>query len=169
MQQDGDLVIGTERLELRPIYRDDARSLFRVLSDPALYEYTGGSPPASVDVLSEFYASRETRRSPDGTELWFNWILRLRDSGLCIGYVQATVAPALADVAWVVGTPWQGSGYASEAAKAVVEWLGALGVTRIRAKINPRHIASQKVAIHAGLQRTSEVSEDEEVWILDVG
>lgn len=169
MPAESDLVIGTDRLELRPIRRDDAQVLFPVLSDPGLYEYTGGTPPASVDVLSDFYASRETRRSPAGTELWFNWTIRRRDSGVAVGYVQASVATAGTDVAWVVGSQWQGSGYASEAAKAVVEWLRGLGVTRIRARIHPHHVASQKVAINIGLQRTSEISEGEEVWILGAG
>ena len=161
-------MLGTRRLELHPIRREDAQNLFPVLSDPALYEYTGETPPASVDVLAALYASRETRRSPDGDELWLNWLVQLRESDAVIGYLQATVGPSSADLAWVVGSAWQGSGFATEAADAVIGWLRRLGVPRLRARINPRHTASQKVALRSGFQRTSEMAEAEEVWILDL-
>ena len=163
------LLIETDRLELRPIRRDDAQFLFPVLSDPTLYEYTGEEPPASVSALRELYASREARRSPDGRELWLNWMIRIRASSEAIGYVQSSVAPLGADLAWGVGSPWQSRGYASEAAKAVINWLWAMGVTRIRASINLYHAASRKVAINAGLRRTDEISEGEEVWVLEAG
>ncbi|MCZ6690857.1 MAG: GNAT family N-acetyltransferase [Planctomycetota bacterium] len=161
------LLIETDRLELRPILRDDAQLLFPVLSDPALYEHTGDEPPASVSALRELYASREARRSPGGRELWLNWMIRIGASGEAIGYMQASVAPRRADLAWVIGSPWQSRGYASEAAKAVIDWLWAIGVTRIRASINPHHAASRKVAINAGLRRTDEFSEGEEAWVLE--
>lgn len=165
---DSELILGSRRLELRPIRREDAQKLFPVLSDPALYEYTGDTPPASVDVLAALYASRETRRSPDGDELWLNWLIQLRESAAVIGYMQASVGTSAADLAWVVAVPWQGAGFATEAAQAVINWLRRLGVARLQARINPRHTASQKVAIRSGFQRTSELAEAEEVWILDL-
>ena len=168
MPAESDLMIETRRLELRPIRREDAQRLFPVLSDPFLYEYTAETPPASVDVLAALYASRETRRSPDGGEFWFNWLVQLRESAAVIGYMQASVGTSAADLAWVVGRPWQGSGYATEAAKAVVDWLRGLGVSRLRARIHPQHTASQKVALRAGFQRTSEMTEAEVVWILEL-
>ena len=161
------LVIATGRLELRPLCGADAETLFAILADPALYEYTGDEPPASINALRKIYASREPRRSPDGTELWLNWVISDRLSAEAIGYVQASVSTTGADVAWVVGSHWQNRGYASEAAAAVVEWLRGRGVTPIRARIHPRHIASQRVAAKVGLRSTGELRDGEEVWILD--
>ncbi len=168
MPAEPEFVIETDRLELRPIGQDDAEVMFHVLSDPSLYEYTGEAPPESPDVLRRVYASREARRSPDASELWFNWVVRERSpSHTPVGYVQASVAATHAEVAWVIGAMWQNRGYASEASSAVIQWLRTLGVTRIRAKIHPRHAASQRVASHAGLKRTDECSGGEDVWLLE--
>jgi RimJ/RimL family protein N-acetyltransferase len=81
-----------------------------------------------------------------------------------VGYTQATIHPTHAEVAWVVGTRQQGLGYASEAAKALVSWLGALGVAEVRAHVHPTHTASRRVAHHAGLRRTGELNDGEDVW-----
>ena len=35
----------TERIGLRPLSPDDAPEMAKVLADPALYQYTGGTPP----------------------------------------------------------------------------------------------------------------------------
>ena len=107
--------------------------------------------------------------SPDRKELWFNWAVRERASKESIGYMQASVAPTQADVAWVIGSRWQMSGYGSEAAKAVIQWLFAFGVLQVRARIDPRNLASRKVALNAGLRRTRGFADGEEVWILAAG
>ena len=166
---EAELIVETDRLRLTPILRQDAQNLFSVLSDPTLYEYTGQEPPESVGALGEVYASRAARMSPDRKELWFNWAVRDRASKEPIGYMQASVAATQADVAWVIGSWWQTRGYGSEAAKAVVRWLFALGVPQVRARINPRNLASRKVALNAGLRRTRDFAGGEEVWILAAG
>ncbi|MCG6872667.1 MAG: GNAT family N-acetyltransferase [Gammaproteobacteria bacterium] len=162
-----ELEIDTDRLRLRPMEPDDAVAMFAVLRDPLLYAHTGGVPPESAETLHETYAARQARRSPDGTALWLNWIARERTwPGDPVGYVQATVTADHAELAWVVGSPWQNRGYASEAASAIICWLRTLGCTTLRAKIHPRHAASQRVAARAGMQRTSQSSDGEEIWSL---
>jgi RimJ/RimL family protein N-acetyltransferase len=158
------LDLQTSRLDLVPINREHAIGMFNVLNDPALYEFTGGSPPLDVEALARQYENWETRISPDGSELWFNWVVRLRTSGEPIGHVQAGVGPGHADVAWLLGSRWQKQGYATEAAKIILEWLLKLGVSEIRASINTSHMASIKVAERAGLVRTSESSGSELIW-----
>jgi RimJ/RimL family protein N-acetyltransferase len=156
--------LGTGRLELLPIKREHAAHMFPMMNEPALYEFTGGSPPVDVESLARLYESWERRTSPDGTEHWFNWVLRLRSSDELVGLVQAGVSPDRATVAWIVGSSWQRQGYAKEAATAVRDWLVQLGVREIRASINPAHTASIKVAEHLGLKQTLENSGDECVW-----
>lgn len=158
--------IRTARLTQIPVRRLHAAILYPILQDERLYEFTGGTPPPSVDALAETYAYREARRSPDGGELWLNWLIRHRERGEGIGTTQATVHPTHASVAWIVGTRWQGRGYASEAAAALVEWLIARGVRDIRACVHPDHVASQRVAANAGLRRTEERIDGEDVWVL---
>ena len=158
--------ISTERLELAPLVSAHAEELFTLLSDLSLYEFTRDVPPASLTELQLRYARLESRRSPDGTEAWLNWTLFETSTGMSIGYVQATVCSKRADIAWVVGTLWQGRGFATEAAAALVIWLHSAGVEHIRAMINPAHAASQKVAENIGLSRTFLMQEDEDVWEL---
>ena len=156
--------ITTDRLNLVPLVRRHADSLFEILCNSCLYEYTHEAPPASVATLRERFSFLESRRSPDGTQVWLNWLLQR--SGEAIGYVQATVTDDEADVAWVVGSRWQRRGYATEAAGAMVHWLQAAGIRLIRAKIHPEHSASRRVAAKVGLSPTGGVVDGEEVWIL---
>jgi RimJ/RimL family protein N-acetyltransferase len=81
--------IATPTLRLEPLTAGHAREMFRVLSDPAIYEFEN-EPPASEEALARRYAMLERRASPDGREAWLNWVIRL-PGGELAGYVQATV------------------------------------------------------------------------------
>jgi RimJ/RimL family protein N-acetyltransferase len=164
-----ELVLRTARLDLLPMTEADAPRMYDLLADPALYAYTGDAPPESVAALRRLYAYREARHSPDGNELWLNWIARDRSaSGAAVGYFQATVDTTHADVAWVIGLPWQRRGFASEGAAVMVDWLvSRLGVTRVQANIRADHAASQGVATRLGLKRTTDLHDGEEVWRKD--
>lgn len=157
--------IRTARLDLVPLTPADAAEMAGVLSAPELYEFTGGAPPAEA-VLRARYQRLAAGRSPDGTQEWRNWVIRCRTEGAAVGYVQATVTGggAAAEIAWVVGLPWQGRGYASEAARALVGWLVARGARSVTACVDPRHHASAAVARRAGLLPTGRVRDGERVW-----
>jgi RimJ/RimL family protein N-acetyltransferase len=138
--------------------------MFQVLSDPPLYKYITNSPPADVTTLVRQYEIWEGCRSPDGSELWLNWALRQKGNQQLIGHLQAGVLADHADVAWFLGGRWRHLGYATEAARAVVDLLVRLGVREIRASINPIHTASIKVAERLGLQVTDEFRDRELIW-----
>lgn len=157
--------IRTSRLALVPLAESDADEMVDVLGDERMYEYTGGHP-LTLDELRARYQRLAVGQSSDGSELWFNWIVRTPDDHRAIGVMQATVAPdgSWADVAWEIGVPWQGDGMASEAAVAVVAWLFDQDVETIRAFVHPDHIASARVAARAGLEATPEFVDGEVVW-----
>jgi RimJ/RimL family protein N-acetyltransferase len=71
--------------------------------------------------------ARLVARSPDPDKVWLNWIVRRRSDAQAMGTVQATLTmrdcESTANVAWVIGVDWQGQGFASEAARALVGWL----------------------------------------------
>lgn len=167
LPSDSDLEIVTPRLNQVPMSRGHAAIMFPLLLDEKLYRFTGGSPPASEQSLAAVYASRESRCSPDGNELWLNWLIRQKEAGVGVGYTQATVHSTHAFVAWVVGSPHQGFGYASEAAEALVAWLLTRGAPRILACVHPNHAASQRVAKNSGLKKTEDIIDGEEVWALN--
>lgn len=136
-----------------------------VLAGDALYEFTGGSPP-SLSRLRARYARLAAGRSPDGNEEWRNWVIRREPDHTAVGYVQATIVDGgkRAEVAWVVGLTWQRQGFAAEAARALVAWLDARGVTAIQAHIPPDHTASAAVARRAGLVPTDHFDDGEQLW-----
>jgi RimJ/RimL family protein N-acetyltransferase len=157
--------IVTPRLRLDPLTAGDADEMVSVYADPRMFEFTGGEPP-TLDGLRRRYEALAGGRSPDGTESWLNWIVRIHDGSLAVGVVQATVDDAgrHASIAWEIGVPWQGQGLAAEAASALVEWLIGRDIGPIEATIHPRHNASEAVARRAGLQPTDRTVDGERVW-----
>jgi RimJ/RimL family protein N-acetyltransferase len=157
----------TPRLHLEPLTTAHTAELHPVLADPALYAFTGGSPP-SLPELRARHARQVAGVSPDGSQGWLNWVLRLRDTGAVAGFVQATLTRgrdvSSADLAWLVGTAVQGRGLASEAAVAVVDRLRGHDVARFGAWVHPGHAASQEVARRCGLTPTGEVRDGEVRW-----
>jgi RimJ/RimL family protein N-acetyltransferase len=156
--------IETERLRLVALTPADADEMVGVLADSALYGFTGGGPPALAELRAR-YRRQAVGTSPDGSEVWANWIVRRREDGAAVGYVQASVGVDGADLAWVIGTAFQGRGFAGEAAEAAAASLRAAGAGPLTAHIHPEHVASQRVAARIGLARSGEVDADgEEVW-----
>jgi RimJ/RimL family protein N-acetyltransferase len=157
--------IVTDRLELRPLVPEDADEMASVIGDDRLHEFTGGQP-LSPEQLRARYERLAGGWSSDGAEQWCNWIVRVRPSRDAVGFAQATVTGdgSAATVAWVVGVPWHGRGYAAETAAAVVGWLAGAGVRTIEAHIHPDHHASGRVAARAGLEPSTEVIDGEVVW-----
>lgn len=160
-------LLETPRLGLEPLRVQHAEEMVPVLADERLYAFTGGTPPA-LGELRERYARQATGRSPDGVERWLNWIVRRSEDGLAVGFVQAAIAddppPTTAVLAWVLGVPFHGRGYAREAAAAVVAWLLAVDVGRLVAYIHPEHSASMGVARALGLVPTDARVNGEVVW-----
>jgi RimJ/RimL family protein N-acetyltransferase len=157
--------IRSDRLELRPLSVADAVEMSEVLADTQLYEFIGGGPPAPEE-LRDRYRRLVAGRSADGREEWRNWIVRTRSDGRAIGTVQATITGdrQRASIAWVIGVRWQGQGFATEAARALIGWLDGQRVRSITATIHPDHAASAAVAARAGLVQTDELVDGERVW-----
>lgn len=160
--------ICTRRLALLPLRAEHAEQMAAVLSDPDLHAFIGGSP-LTVPALRAQY-ERLIAGSPDDAVSWCNWVIQLRNPGCLTGTVQATidVGRELAEVAWVVGTPWQRRGIATEAARGLIGWLGQQSVRTVIAHIHPRHLASATVAAAAGLSPTDRWQDGEIRWRLSM-
>jgi RimJ/RimL family protein N-acetyltransferase len=115
--------IPTERLLLEPLNRIHAEEMFPVLSDPAIYDWLDYGAPSSVEALQTRYARLEAGHSPDGSEVWLNFLVRL-NGGQAIGDVQATVYPGQKTyVGYVLASAYWGKGYAAEAMTALLAHL----------------------------------------------
>lgn len=148
-------------LVLTPLRVTDAESMVPVLADNALYRLTGGTPPDLEELTSRYRAQVLGPSTAD--HAWYNWIIRPSEDEPPIGFVQATVEGRAADLAWLVGTAWQGRGFATEAARAMLLWLADNGVNSFTAHIHPLHVASERVASANGLGSTGTFDQHGEV------
>jgi RimJ/RimL family protein N-acetyltransferase len=166
---DGDFTaaaMATERLLLTPLRVDDADAMAVVLGDGRLHEFIGGQPATRSELRARYRMMVVGSGNP--REIWLNWVVRLRRTAEPVGTVQATVTNGgtgwAAHVAWVIGTPWQARGYATEAAGALAAWLRERGASVLLATIHPDHTVSEKIATRIGLLRTDEEIDGELVW-----
>ncbi|MGW8765362.1 GNAT family N-acetyltransferase [Streptomyces sp. NPDC055815] len=158
--------VGTGRLDLVPLAVAHADEMAGVLADPALHAFIGGAPLTGPELRARY--ERLVAGSPDPAVLWCNWVVRVRAEDRLAGTVQATVTEGgrTAEVAWVIGTDWQGRGIAREAAGALVGLLLDEGVRTVVAHVHPDHAASAAVARAAGLTPTDELQDGEVRWEL---
>ncbi|MFV8186901.1 GNAT family N-acetyltransferase [Streptomyces sp. AF1B] len=151
----------TARLDLLPLQVTHAAE-----TATTLHTFIGGSP-STPEALRLRY-ERLVAGCPDPSVSWCNWVLREKSESRLVGTVQATVTGSLAEIAWIIGTPWQGRGYATEAARALVAHLGQVRVSTVIAHIHPDHHASAAVARATGLEPTEEQQDGEVRWLLSL-
>jgi RimJ/RimL family protein N-acetyltransferase len=146
---------------------EHAVEMVGALADPSLYVVTGGTPP-TFDELTARYGRQVVGQSDDGSETWHNWVIRNRATGEAAGFIQSTVTHeggrVIAELAWVVGVPWQGRGLATEGAEAAMKAVTDDGADEVRAHIAPGHVASEIVAARLGLRRTEVMHDGETRW-----
>ena len=146
--------IETARLRLRPLREADAEALARIFSHPSVVRYSGGRSPSFKEVrkgirqhISGFYEER-------GYGLL---AVELRETGEVVGRIGflTTEIDKSADVELhyhLAPAAW-GTGLATEAARAVLDWGFEKGyLTRVVAVIHPDNHASRRVAEKCGLK-----------------
>jgi RimJ/RimL family protein N-acetyltransferase len=154
--------IEADRTVLVPLQASDAEALAGLLEEAQLREWLRAE---DVRDLRDRFTAWETRRSPDGDELWLNWVVREADDARALGWVQATVRGRTANVAYALLPAERGAGAASDAVRALVRWLrDQLSVTVVTAEIDESNAASARVAVAAGFERTIHRAGDEVVW-----
>jgi [ribosomal protein S5]-alanine N-acetyltransferase len=137
----------TPQLELEPLTVNHAPEMFELLSDLQIYRYLDDAPPISLEHLRNRYVKLEARKSPDGSEVWLNWVVRVRGQQL-VGVVQATVfkpisEPYSAWIAYVFSPKHWGHGYACEATEAMIADLAsAYDVTQYFATVEVENTRS---------------------------
>jgi len=154
-QMDGQFVINTERLVLRPPALTDFDEITAVYSDAGVVRYLGGRPFTREEAWA-----RLIRHVGHWQLFGFGfWVLRDRQSGRYAGdvglaYFRREIEPAYEDApeaGWVLA-PWaQRQGFATEAACAAHDWLDS----RFRQRrsvciIEPENAGSIRVAEKCG-------------------
>ena len=158
LPSDLSLVLETPRLRVVPLNVDAARDLFPLFNDEELYRYTTRVVPTEEQLDSWIERWRE-RRSPDGYEVWLNWVVRVMPSGEPAGHVQAAVYDDhSAEISCMVGCDYQSRGFAREALEVTAKAMRAhLGVERLRGRIHPENVAAKLVALELGMAPLGQV------------
>jgi RimJ/RimL family protein N-acetyltransferase len=148
----------TERLLLRP-WRDDDLAAFAAMSaDPAVMEFL---LPLSEPGAAEAWAARV--RADWRQHGFGQWVVEIPGEASLIGVVglnrisyEAHFTPAV-EVAWRLARAHWGCGYATEAARAAVDYgFDTLGLTEIVAMTVPANRRSRRVMERLGMSRAPE-------------
>ncbi|HEX5995825.1 MAG TPA: GNAT family N-acetyltransferase [Jiangellales bacterium] len=147
-----DAVIETERLQLRPLSRQQAECI--VAREPAGQHWTAGYPRGDDQDVARMFLAHE----PNGHARFGPLQLVDRDTGLVIGgigYFGPPDADGKVELGYGVAPEVEGRGYATEALRGLLIW--AFGTGRVRravADTTHDNVGSQRVMEKAGMRRT---------------
>jgi RimJ/RimL family protein N-acetyltransferase len=142
----------TERLILRGLGNEDFEALAAIMADPQVTRYLSGEPLSRSDTWRNLAASLgHWQLRGYGT-----WAVERKSDGAFIGRVGMLNPegwPGL-EVGWTLGRPYWGAGYATEAARAALNYAFLTQpVERIISVIDPDNVPSQAVAVRLGETR----------------
>jgi RimJ/RimL family protein N-acetyltransferase len=143
----------TERLIVRPWSVDDAEAAFAIYRDPEVWRYLGGGEPpadlAAAGAMLRRWIDRSREKAPCGV-----WAVIERSTGSPIGSVMLWPledGPEI-EVGYHFGKFAWGKGYATEAARAVIEHgFRVLDVDYLVGVVFPENPASQRVLEKVGM------------------
>lgn len=77
-----------------------------------------------AELLASFKRKEAGAPSECEDERWLNYAVRLKESGLAIGRIEATLLDERAEIAYLFGTAFWGCGYATEGVQWLHQWIG---------------------------------------------
>ncbi len=155
----------TERLLLRAYQKEDWERvhIYGVDPDFSKYEMWG---PNSVEDTHKFIADM-VAQSESNPRYKFDFAVCLKENGLLIGGCgirRETEFSQVANLGWAINPEFQGRGYATEAAKALIEFgLRELLLSVIYATCDTRNAPSFRVMEKLGMKRVGVIKGTKEI------
>jgi len=145
-------VLTTERLVLRRPRLSDAAAIFaEYAQDLEVTKYLIWRPHREIKETVDFLAGCLARWE-SGEEL--TWGLTRKDGDRVIGMVACRVRGHAGDIGYVLARHYWRRGYATEAVRAVVEWVASVEpVFRVWAVCDTANAASARVLEKVGMSR----------------
>ena len=141
-------IVETERLLLRGWKESDLDPLAHMMANPEVTRFIGGvQPRSSVWRAIAMYVGLWALRG------YGFWVVERKSDGAFLGRVGLWRPESWPDIelAWSLDRPYWGNGYATEAARAVIDYgFLNLEVPKLVSLINPENGASQRVAMRLG-------------------
>lgn len=142
----------TERLILRPMLVSDADDMYDYAHREEVTRYLLWSPHASKKNTVDFLRYIRTRY---GLGDFYDWAVVEKESGRMIGtcgFTSIDLENGVGEIGYVINPDFSGRGYATEAARAVIEYgFGELSLHRIQCRFMKGNDASLRVAEKLGM------------------
>ena len=153
------MTIATPRLLLRPLEDGDAERIWPYVSDPETSQYMSWDPHDSIEVTRAFIADVRRRASEGTTKAW---IVADAQNGEVVGLVSLiailrkhrALTYNKAELAYWIGRPFRGRGYATEATRAVLgHAFGSMSLNKVTVAHASKNDASRKLIERLGFRR----------------
>jgi RimJ/RimL family protein N-acetyltransferase len=146
-------VLSTDLLFLRPFAKEDLSEVLALVQDKEVAATTLNIPyPCSETEIHEWF-DLQLRELEEGRGL--RWAVRLITTDELIGAMKLATHPEYesAELGYWIGKPYWGNGYASEAARLVVDYaFSTLELNRIEAHAMVENLSSAKILLKLGMQ-----------------
>ncbi len=145
-------IIKTERLILRAFEESDAKPLYHILNQENVLRYYPNPTPPPPEKVSRFISHQLEQWEQYGYA-W--WAVTLPSSCDLLGWCGLQYLPETGEteVGYLLGKPWWGKGYATEAAYASLGFaFNELNMEQIIALVHPENQASIRVVEKIGMQ-----------------
>ena len=117
------MFVRTKRLILRPAWAEDARALTDAIADEAIVRNLGRAPwPYTIEDARQFIAIDHDKRTPNFMIIW-----HANEESKLIGSCGLAEINDRIELGYWLARPYWGFGYATEAARAVMEIALSLG------------------------------------------
>ena len=160
--------IRTDRLLLRRSVPEDAETISAYRSDPNVNAQQGWDRTDVDSVRADIVEM--SRRSPGEPGGWVQYTVEDRESGRVVGDVGLSLAdgePNVIKVGYTIAPEFQGSGFATEAIRALVDYaFDTLGADAVRAHASALNTPSIRVAEKVGMRLIEKRAyrDGDEVW-----
>lgn len=156
----------TERLRLRPFNRGDVDAVFSYRSRDDVAQYLSDEPMSHEQVAEAIrLRAGQIGFAGEGDKILLG--VERRQDGRLIGEVSLiwrSFADQQAEVGYIFHPDAQGSGYATEAAAALIDFaFGSVGLHRVFARCDARNGASARVMQRLGMRQEAHLREHTQV------
>ena len=142
--------IHTRRLVLRPASIADAHKIYEYAADPKISKYIIWKPHKNIESVRVYIKGALARRKA-GTE--YTYVIEHEVSGELMGSISARISGHKSDIGYVLARKYWGSGYATEATKALIKVLMKnKSLYRIWATCDVANKASARVLQKSGMK-----------------
>ncbi|MCZ7554207.1 MAG: GNAT family N-acetyltransferase [Anaerolineales bacterium] len=149
--------IYTERLTIRPLLIDDLDQVLTITGQPETYTYIPEEPMGEMEARTMIERGQNI---PNVNDLPPDIAVTLTETKELVGLLSFNTVSnrfRAMEIGWMFHTAHRGKGYASEAARALMNCgFSTLGIHRIIAICDPRNIPSFRIMEKLGMRLEAE-------------